>query len=91
MEELTLDILNEILASTKTRGAYAPALNEASEGDAIYVNFSEKFPGKKAASLKNSLTQNIEKQKITNLRIVVKNENVLVINMDNLAAANAAA
>jgi hypothetical protein len=94
--ELTLSDINELMETRRTRGEYRPALlKHAASGD-LAADFSILFPGKKAASLRNSINQNIDKlpegtAKLTTLLAGDEdNQHVLVINLDTYAAQQAA-
>lgn len=97
MDAITLNQIDELMSERRTRGEYKPALLKfAATGD-LAADFSKLFPATKAASLRNSLKQNIDKLPegtatlTTLLAGTEPNQHVLVVNSDVYAAQQAAA
>lgn len=95
--ELTLADIDSLMADRRTRGEYKPALLKFASSGELAADFSKLFPGKVAASLRNSLNQNIAKlpEGTDALVTVLAGEGdaakVLVINQVVYAAQQAAA
>lgn len=86
MEAITLSEIDELMADRRTRGEYKPALLKFASSKTLAQDFSQLFPGKVAASLRNSLNQNISKLPegtdalVTVLAGEAPNARVLVVN-----------
>jgi len=99
MSALTLDEIEVLLGEAKTRGEYKPVLGTFFESGDVYLNLSERFPGKVAASLRNAvnirLKQDFQDRDCKLLIVGEADENgngqtVLLVNMTAYAAARAA-
>jgi hypothetical protein len=60
MSALTLDEIDVLLSETRSRGEIKPVLSRFFSSGDLAINLSETFPGKKAASLRNSVTVNLK-------------------------------
>lgn len=60
MSALTLDEIDVLLSETRTRGEIKPILSKFFASGELALNLSETIPGKKAASLRNSVTVNLK-------------------------------
>lgn len=58
---LTLDEIEQAKAETRTRGEYLTEVRNFFESGELAWDFSEKFPGKESATLRNSVNQNAKK------------------------------
>lgn len=58
---LTLEEIEQARADTRTRGEYLSEVRNFFKSGELAWDFSEKFPGKEAATLRNSLDQNAKK------------------------------
>lgn len=58
-ETLSLDQIDNLLATVKTRGEYKPVLASFFASGDLAINLSERFPGKEAQSLRNSVKINL--------------------------------
>lgn len=52
---LSLDEIEEALANEKTRGEYKPVCQSFFDTGEVYLNLTERFPGRKLQSLKNAV------------------------------------
>jgi len=96
MSALTLDEIEVLLGEAKTRGEYKPVLGTFFESGDVYLNLSERFPGKVAASLRNAVNIRLKQDFQThNYKLMIVNEKdedgnevengeqaVLLVNMD---------
>lgn len=87
MSGLSLEQINDILADATTRGGYLEAVKDFFTSGELAVDFTEKYPKKESASLRNSIKQNIDKvENHPKCQIVlVKNgdsSHVILINLD---------
>lgn len=84
-----------MLADTRTRGQYEKDIRSFFSSGDLAVDFTEKYPAKEAASLRNSITQNAKKVQAENTvkgeatptwNVVLTgpegNKRVVLINMD---------
>jgi hypothetical protein len=94
---LTSAEITELLGGTRIRGGYLSRISTfVTEGD-IYINFMEfpEYASKVAASVKNSVTQNVDKYRTTHpdapaLKcILTKDNRVILVNLDAHAADTA--
>lgn len=95
-DSLDLDEIEFLLGTQKQRGVFKPFINNFIESGETHTNVSNAFPGREAASLKNSINIRI-KQDFPNedlrLLIVGKKETkqaVLLVNMPLYTEAMAA-
>ena len=97
-DSLDEDDIEFLLTTQKQRGVFKPAVERFIESNEMYLNLSELFPGKEAASLKNSVNIRI-KQDFGNedLRLLTvgkktdgSKQAVLLVNMPVYLAAKAA-
>jgi hypothetical protein len=99
---LTLAEVEAALEGSRTRGDYLPAIKNFFATRDLAIDMSEKFPGKVAASLRNSVQQNCDKAVKDNtngnapaFKVVVKGKgddaHVLIVNLDALAKLQAEA
>ena len=97
---LTLDAISKLLADTRKRGVYEPRIQGFVDSGELAINFSElpEFKGMDAQSIRNSVRLNLDKKSKDNdwptLQVVVdrtdkNNHQVILINMDVLAASQA--
>jgi hypothetical protein len=100
MSALSLEAINDLLASTRKRGIYEPRLSEFVESGELAIDFTAlpEFSKMDVMSVRNSVKQNIDKHTKENewpkLQVVVDrkdkdNPRVVVINLDGLAEATA--
>lgn len=62
---LTLEQVNDLLNGQRTRGDYKPVIRTFAESGEVYINLSDKFPGKKPTAIMQSVKLNIDKLRIT--------------------------
>lgn len=89
---LSLDEIDTLLSEAKTRGEYKPVIQNFLEGGDLYLNLSERFPGKVAASLRNAVNIRLKQDFATsNYKLMVVGEPidkggngqaVMLVNMD---------
>lgn len=88
---LTLDQIEEAIGSSRTRGEYKPVISTFFASGDLAIDLTEKFPGKVAQSLRNSVELNVKKlENHPQYRTVLVgekgSEHVVLINMDTYAA-----
>jgi len=96
-DELSLDMIEELLAGNRTRGGYLPPIQDFFKSGKLTLNMTELFPGKEVGNLRNVTNQNAEKcDNHPAYKVVVQGkkgedkQTVILINLDALAAAKAA-
>jgi len=104
MSALSLDEIEVLLGEAKTRGEYKPVLGTFFDSGDVYLNLSERFPGKVAQSLRNAVNIRLKQDfQDRNFKLMIVNEkddegnevedgeqSVLLVNMDAYLAARAA-
>jgi len=58
---LSPEKITELMGSTRTRGEYEVVLDKHAESGEIALNLSERFPGKTATAIRQSVDSNIRK------------------------------
>lgn len=100
---LTPERITELMGKTRNRGMYLPVLSDFFGSNAVAVDFTEKFPGKDAQALRNSVQNNLDKYTADkgwtrNVKILVgpltdeedAPKHCILVNLDAHAAALAA-
>lgn len=60
-EYLTREQVEALLSGTRTKGEYKSVIKDHADSGEVVLNLTEKFPGKTASAIKQSVNQNISK------------------------------